>query len=243
MNSFNFKEYKKRLHVKKFPSFLILIFAIILLAFFAFYLYPTNTQKHTFYFVSISSFSTHSKASNFASEIKNLGGAGYVFFEKNYNVLACCFTNKKEAENVVENLKTTYKNASVINIEINKNFNTLSLSNLQKNCIENLLNLGVDTVKNLSKISIEFDSKNITLPKLKYHITTINNNFEKEYENFKTLFKTNSKFNAAKEHLNNINKNLKTLASYSSEQELNENFKFLIIDICANLKSFTNSIN
>ena len=117
---FDYISYKKRTTNNISLSFTFLVISIIFLTSLAVYFKPLKTSNYEFYFVKANTFSTYTQANNLTSEIQNSGGGGNLHYNKGYNILVNFYTNKKDAEAVCENLKSTYTTASIYTISIVK---------------------------------------------------------------------------------------------------------------------------
>lgn len=228
---FNYYQYKKRLN-KKNNFFIPLSFVlIIILIGLAFWLKPAN-YKSEFYFVEIASFNTYNQAINLAKEIQLKGGAGYIYYNQNYKVLACAYNTKNEAKKVANSLKEEYPFVKVFSLPLHK----INSKNLNKNKQEIL----TETTKILNKeipklinLSFDLDLKKIEADKLSILLKNSHNNFNDAYKNFLEIFKEPC-FNVSKEYLANINFSFKQL---TTEQQSGK-IKYYLIDIMVNYISF-----
>ena len=234
---FDYYQYKKRLNNKTKFNFYVVFILIILFLGLAIYLKP-NEKKLNFYFVEIASFQTYSKASILADEIKQHQGAGYIYYDYNYKVLATYFTTKSDAEKVASNLVETYPNAKVFTLQVNKNLKLNSLNKKQVEVVEKLNNNLQETIKIFSNASVLLDKQELSLNKFNQQANEILNSFTEHYKDFLNLFKQNSTHNITKGHLKNIEKNLTHLTNVKDEQYLNNNLKFKLIDIVVNYANF-----
>ena len=236
---FNYYQYKKRLNSNFKINFSIVFILIILFLGVAVFFKPTQ-KKQNLYFVEISSFQTYSSAINLANEIKSKQGAGYIYYDKNYRVLATFFLNKKDAENVALNLQKSYPNTQVYTLQINKNLSTFQLSKNQVEVVANLKENLQQTISVLSNATILLDKQELTFNKFIYQSSELLNNFIELNENFLNTFKQNSKHNVTKEYLNKILNNLRFLSSIEDEEHLRNNLKFYLVDVVINYANFIN---
>jgi ABC-type multidrug transport system fused ATPase/permease subunit len=234
---FNYYQYKKRINNNLKFNFSVVFILIILLLGMAIYLKP-GEKKLNFYLVEIASFQTYSKASTFANEIRQQHGAGYIYYDYNYKVLATYFTSKSDAEKVISNLDITYPNAKVYTLQVSKNFKLNLLNKKQSDAVEKLNKNLQETINLLSNASVLLDKQELSLNKFNLQTNEIINSFSDLYENFLNLFKQNSTHNVTKEHLKNIQTNLTCLTNVKDEQYLHNNLKFKLIDIVINYANF-----
>ena len=239
---FDYYQYKKRINNNLKFNFSVIFILIILLLGMAIYLKPSE-KKLNFYFVEIASFQTYSKASTLANEIKQQHGAGYIYYDYNYKVLATYFTSKSDAEKVVSNLVESYPNAKVYTLQVTKKLKLKSLNKQQVEIVGKLNSKLQETINILSNASMLLDKQELSLNKFIHQTNEILNSFSDLYENFLNLFKQNSTHNVTKEHLENIQTNLTHLTNVKDEQYLHNNLKFKLIDIVINFANFLKCFN
>ncbi len=237
---FDYNQYKKRTSHKNGLAFSILFILIILLTGVAVYFKPIKTSDYEFYFVKVNSFSTYTQANSLATEIQNSGGAGYVYLDKKYHVLVNFYQNQKDAENVAENLKDDYPNVEVFTISAKKIKNLPKISKNQSKSIENLSNFTINSIKSLSDLSVKFDKKELNFSQLTTKFTSIYDDYSNLNNEFLNQFKTDSKFNVSREYACNIKSNLKEMSSLNQEN-INPQFKYLLVDSVINYCSFLDS--
>lgn len=233
---FDYSNYSKQIHKKSKLSFVLLSLLIILLLGLSIFLKPKE-KTQTIYFVQINSYSTYQQANTLANEIKVAGGAGYIYYDKKYYVFANFYTNKSQAETVLNNLKSDYKNAKIFEFSIKIFKNNEKLSKNQCKTVKNTANFINSLIFDLSSLSINFDKNETTFEELSVKLKNYYSNFLNFYNEFNNQFNSNSKYNLSKEYLNNIETDLNFLSCYN-ETELIENFKYLSIDIIVNYSSF-----
>ena len=210
---FNYDQYKKTINKKNGFNFSVMFIVIILLLGLCVFLYPKQTNTLNFYFVEIDNFQTYNKANSLANEIKNSGGAGYVYFDGTYHVLASFYSNYKSAEKVVNNLKSDYKNATVFNIETYKFTDKKKLNSSQNKSIKNFLDTTHTMILNLEKLNTNFDKKSLQIEELKIHIKNNQEEFNNVYSSLIEDLKNNSKFNFIKEYLVQMKNSLSNLSN------------------------------
>lgn len=239
---FDYKQYKKNLNKKNNFFFTICIIIIISLISLLTFLKPKDSKNYLFYFVEINSFETYSQALSLSTEIKEKGGAGYIFLQNRYRVLACFYSTKKEAQNVVSNLKTEYKTACVFALNSSTK-KTLTFLQNKQHCTEKIIQTVNHFTATLSKLSISIDKLELTSTKIKTTLHNISVDFNNLYSDFLKNYKTDSKYNVAKKHLANIKSTLENLNNIATENNFNYMFKYYIIDIVINFSSFINCYN
>jgi len=239
MNTFNYYLYKKRINKIFKINFLFVLILMFLFISLSVFFKPTQIKSY-FYFIEIDNFATYSNALNLANEIKNKNGAGYIFYEKNYKVLATFFTNKKDAEKVASNLKEMYSNSKVFTLKVSKNLKLFSFTKKQKEIVEKLKNETSKTISFLSSSSILLDTQELSFNKFNYKQTEALKQFNSCYEKFSNSFKQNSVYNSAKKYLNNIKMSFTGLNEIDNISQLSLNLKFHLVDIVINYVSFLN---
>lgn len=144
---FNQRLYHKKFKRKKFGIIFILLL-IIVLSVAAFYLTKPRYKNFEFFLVGFGDYSNYSQANECAIKLKEIGGAGYIVFDKSYFVVASVYSSLDDAEKVKNNINFQKNNVKVLkfNKNINKSQNFLKksesnkfLKNLEiiKNLIEN----------------------------------------------------------------------------------------------------------
>jgi len=236
---FNYNEYKKRTNNNLKVPFSILFLIIIFLSAIIVFIKPIKTSNHELYFITANSFSTYSQANTLSQEIKNFEGAGYIHYDKKYHVIINFYHEKKDAENVINNLKPNYSNIDIYTISIKNLKKSSNLTQKQYKSVKNFNNLTILLLKDLSSLSIQYDKNEISFNLLTSKLKNHYNNFEELYNEFLGQFKSNSKHNISREYAYNIKTNLTTLLNLK-DKNIKQIFKYSIVDIAINFASFAN---
>lgn len=235
---FNFYEYKKRITSQTSGvPIIVLIFVCIILIGAILFLKPEQTKHNSFYFVEINNFLVLSDAQTLSVEIRNKGGAGYIYFDGKYHVLASYYPNKNDAEIVCKNLKQDYKTATIYELKINKNVNLKNLSNNQKNAVENFISCGYSTIEKIYKNILSFDKAEITEAQFNLNFNSIYNNFEDVANGFNSNFLKASKYDKAKTYLAELNKILTEFNTVSKQDNFKQKSKFNMISFVVNFSN------
>lgn len=210
---FNYNQYKKSINKKPKNYFSLIFIIIIILLGLCIFLYPKNYNYEKMYFVEIDNFNTYKDANKLANLISNKGGAGYVFYDGKYRVLASFYSNYDNAKKVSENLNKEYKNVSILTVENTKFTPKKQLNKHQNSQVKIVLKTTFEALLKLEKLNLKLDKKTLSENELKLHIKNINDNFQNIYSSFLSYFKNDSKFNIAKKYLNEIKNSMSTLTA------------------------------
>lgn len=236
---FNYNQYKKTIHKKNNFSFLLIIFLIIILMSACILLKPKNKKVFEYYIVEVDCFQTYQQAIELSNEINIRGGAGYIYFDSKYHVLASLYSNYDNAEKVCNNLIENYPNTNILTFSNDKFVKLKNLNAKQNNSIENLINATNNILINLETLNLQYDTNKINQNKLKISVKNFLENFTICYDDFLSSFKNKPKFNVVKKHTEEISKSLEILTAQNNEIT-SSNLKYSLISICINLYQFRN---
>ncbi|MBQ8615163.1 MAG: hypothetical protein IJ415_01180 [Clostridia bacterium] len=173
--------------------------------------------------------------------ISESGGAGYIYFDGKYHVLASFYSNLDDAESVAENLINEYPNTQVLTIECKHFYSLKNLTDDQNSAIKNLIDSTKKIILQLEDLSIKFDTKEMNFNEANVHIKKYSDEFASILDGLFKNFKTNSKFNTAKEYAQEIQKTLTNLSN-SDEQNFSTTLRYSIVDIAITLTQFSSSL-
>lgn len=236
---FNYKEYKKRISNKfSGKSIVVYIFICIILMGAVFFLKPKAKNKNCkLYFVEINCFLNYSQANELANEIRNKGGAGYIYFDEKYHVFANLYLTEQDANSVCNNLKAEYPTIKTFSIEFNKNVNYNNLNSNQAHALKNFVEVGQNCILEIYNNILSFDKAEIDQTKLILNFKQTETKFLTCCNDFNSAFNSNSKFNKAKTYVADLTTCLKNL---TSENNSAWNFKFEMIKFGIN---FANTLS
>lgn len=223
--------FKKTIKISFVSIFLIIIMLMGCVVFFK----PNNVDY--LYFIKIDSFTTYKQASNCASSIQNLGGAGYVYFDGSYSIIASYYSNKKSADAVLKNIKTEYKNATILKLEKQKLLN-LNYSSKEKSIIKETVKTTDSNLALLNDLIIQYDKNEITKQKLSLNILQLSSNQSNAYEKFLSSFKNDLKLNKAIKYLNTINECYTSIENTTESSTLKYNLVKIAVNLSYLLSSF-----
>ncbi|MBQ8424804.1 MAG: hypothetical protein IJX17_02130 [Clostridia bacterium] len=133
------KNHKKRvIIIISIASSFIFLFSMIMVSFFA---YSKNKRKYfeekKLYLVYACKSLKKSEVSVNQKKIKDLGGAGNIYKNKDfYYLIVSVYTNKKDAEEIKNNVKNNFKEADVLTLNIKKySRKDIDLLKTNSNCI------------------------------------------------------------------------------------------------------------
>lgn len=239
MTSFQFNEtdYKKRINKTKKLPLVVIIAMIIILCIIVIFVRPQSQNIDQFYFVKIDSFSTYKEASKLATDIQQMSGAGYVYYDEQYHVFASFYHSLDDAKKVLDNICQEYTNSKVHTLEVERFSPVDHLSKKQNDAVDALTKSILNTIYELSQFSIAFDNKSKAFNELSIKIQNMNSSFNSLYKNFNMVFHSESKYNTAKSNLLEISKSLERLCE-SCERTFSQTIKFETIDIIICYSSF-----
>ena len=111
--TFNQKNYRASLNKNTKAFFPITIVVIIFLIGLAIFFKTEDKNQYNFYFVQIDSFSNYSSADELKNQLQKHNTLSYIHFDDKYRVLVSFYPTKKQAENVAERLRESYKNTTI----------------------------------------------------------------------------------------------------------------------------------
>lgn len=179
----------------------------------------------TFYAISLETENSLQSANEKAQEYKLKGAAGYVYKvgTLEYKILSSCYTNKKDAQTVVENLKENEITAEIIELEflpvnLKINLNLKSSETLKKG-----LDLFYSNYLSLYELSNKLDANKLDELSVKKEINNMITDNESVINDITKVFSTSNNIAVlySKIYLNQINKVLNKLLTtenlFSSE--------------------------
>lgn len=237
---FDSKKYKSSITSKNNFHFSIMFFVIIILLGACVFLQPKQTEMLEFYFIEIDKFQTYQNALNLSQEINSVGGAGYIYFDGKYHVLASFYSDYDNAETVLESLKNDYPSSNILTISTKPYSLKSNLKSIQNSAVENVINKSEDLVIQVEQLSNKYDRDEVTLSSLQLQLKNLYDDFHSSYDNFMTQFKTNSKYNVAKDHLSKMQKSISTLSNESGLTTANLRYELVsfVINRCQFLSCF-----
>lgn len=237
---FDYSSYKKRIKKTNKFGFIDIFFLIIFLCSLCIVLKQTNTQTYNYYFVEISQFKNFSKANKLANEISQQAGAGFVYFDNSYHVLAGFYLNFSDAETVANNLTDDYKNAKVFSLSATKFKQSKNFSTTQNQALKNTISININLLNELYSISTNMNDQN-NLNKNKLKLKKLCDDFNDNLNEFCKNFPNKELYNC-KNRLQNIKNSLSRI-DLASTQESIANIRYETINIAINHINFLNEIN
>lgn len=235
--SFDYSQYKNKIYKKNPYSFTLIFLLIIILLGLCVFLKPINNKHYKYYFVEVDCFQTYKDALMLSNSLQERGGAGYVYFDNSYHVLASFYVEYDDAKMVANNIKNEYSNAKVFTIETKKFINNTNLNSAQNKAVKNLLETTKEQIVKLEKFSNKYDIKKLSYTELSIHLKNLQKDYDERQNNFITAFKSYSKYNLAKEYLEEINTSLKAISN-ESEQNISKALRYHTINIVINRYQF-----
>jgi len=194
-----------------------------------------SLSNMNYYAVNTGSFSSVELASEVATKIKNLGGAGYVYKHNGeYNVLMYVYSSREDAISVSQKVTEQGFNPSILTLECGAKNYAYNLSSDDRQTFINAINSFDSIYSQLYKITNNYDSKQTTISASRLELITMQKDFERMYTKFLNTFSNTQD--------ENIVKIIKKLDIVSGELEilvdplmLDSNFASLMKHCCINL--------
>ncbi len=151
-----------------------------------------ETLSYSVYGVSIKDFANEIEAENYADEVAEKGGAGYVYQSGEYFVLGNAYQSLNEATEIKANLKELGYNARIVNIKVDAISKSYRGSNLKlltscinwfRNCYNNLYEEGLNFDKKLSnknQVNSVIAKDLTSLSQLTNELNSVKSNNDKE---------------------------------------------------------------
>lgn len=188
------KEKKKR---KVTISLILVLFTLIslffianafsnLLAFSTVSLYDSNAivvKSYQIYMLEVKDFDDKDTAQTFANEIKLRGGAGVVIYDSTYKVVASCYNNLQDAQNVMEKLKNEFDTCKIYTLKLNK-LKLVTNDNEIKD-IDNILEIFKMAGTELIDLAIKLDKGELTSSDTRNKLFTLYESISKLNADFK----------------------------------------------------------
>ncbi len=220
-------------------GFVIIIVALTLLFGAALFLMQKKDEYTNLYFVEMGVFSNYNDAQKLSTTIKQQAGAGYIYFDTSYHVLANFYFNKSDAEKVCENLIPHHPSAKVFTLSIKKlKYNKITSKNQQ--CLVDFYDSCNDVLSSLSKANIRYDNNTDSLRVYATNLGLILEKLSPSINDMKTNFKEH-KYSSLLTYANNINENLN---NFDDENYIidKQKMRYSTIDIAINFYNFFNEL-
>lgn len=183
------------------------------------------TTGKTFYAVSLETEKTIQSANERAKEYKQKGAAGYVYNAgaTEYKILSSAYTNKNDAQAVLENLKQSGISAEIIELKLFPINLKISLNSNSSEILKKGLNLFYSNYLSLYNLGNKLDQNKLDETSVKKEINNIINENESVIKEISKTFSSSSNIAVlySKIYLEQINKVLNKLLTtenlFSSE--------------------------
>ena len=236
---FDQSDYQNKIATKNSNIFSILCFFAIILLGFAMFLYPVQKKSNFFFFVEVESFATYSQCLATSNELSLSGGAGYVYFDGNYKILAGIYSSEQDANNVVKNIEADYTHAKIYKVETKNFVNLKTLNQSQNKNISEIFTFLNKTINALTDLCAKYDKQVTSEDHIAIQLKNKKNECASLLENFSNAFKTNSTYYSAKKYLDNIVVSLNELSDFQNLSHKKSKIKFNTISIALNFVSFS----
>lgn len=237
--NFDYSQYKKKISTKNNGVVPLLCIVIILLLGLAYFLSAKNTSTKDFYFVEIANFESYKQANSLALDTSNSQGAGFVYFDGSYHVLASFYQTEQQAQSVVENLKENYPNSCIFALKTTKHLKTKTLSQKQSSYLNEFISVSEKQLNSLADFCINYDKKTLNYSKICLNVKEMHSILTNFKNNLENLFK-NNKFKTAEEYSLNLCDTLKTISNLKENSSFSAGLKFQTIKFAVNYFYFLN---
>ena len=149
-----------------------------------------SISKFDVYAVCISSHQTLIQAQDNANICISLGGAGYIYADDEYYVIASIYENEADAQKVKESLTLTRPSTTIKKIEIGSISMSSNLSSQEKSTLTETFNIFKNTYKKLYDISVSLDTGVIQEINARLSVNELASTINEAKDNFSTVFST-----------------------------------------------------
>lgn len=217
--TFNYNEYKKKIKQQHGFSFLIILFLIIALVGIAYWLISNNGQNEYLYFVEVNSYLSYNEANIKAGEIQTQNGAGYIYFDNVYHVLAGYYPTEESATAVVNNILPSEPNSKVFKLECNSFNRRNNLTNKQNELVIEIVNKNKTNLNKIYENIINFDKNEANINELNINFLNLKTDYENLISEFSKNFNQKSKYINAIDSVKKIKTSIENLITSLSNNE------------------------
>ena len=217
---FDYNEYKRKVRSSIGISIYLLIFFAVVLLGVIYFIKPKKNVVSNFYFVEVNNFLKYFDANALSAEIQARNGAGYIYFDSSYHVLAGYYLNQQSAQQVCNNIKEDYPTAKVFSIECANFKKHKNLTDKQNQIVFEIIEKNLENVENLYENIVNFDKNDINIDDLKNFFNNLSTDYEQICNKFFSNFSENSKYIKSKQNINNINSCIKELSDCVNNNQL-----------------------
>lgn len=207
----------------------------------------TKNSGFSVYAVSLYETSVKSTANEQSTKLQKSNGAGYIWQEnETYYVLASAYIEENDAQKVLENLKNSGYNTSIIKIKIPQLKINSGYNNDEITVLTSATSLFKTTYDALYDISVSLDTEVTTETQCRLNIANLQSEVSKVKADFETLF--NSKLTTSllklKLSINSVSTLIQQLIDFNenNNQTLSSKIKYNYIEVLYLQKTLGNSI-
>ena len=227
---FDYSTYKKRLEKPINFGFSILSLVIIFLLGICVFLKQNKTEYIEYYFVEIGQFKTFSQANKMANELSSKSGAGFVFFDDCYHVLAGFYNNQENAKTVSSNISEEYQGAKIFSISATKFKAKRDFTSTQNKSLRSMLEYNDELITELYNLSINIEKNTETFNAAILKVKNLKEEHTSNFKQFKANFNGKNEQLNLKKKLNEIQNSLSHLTN-CNEQDIKQKIKYELINI------------
>jgi len=147
--------------------------------------------NESYFLVEANCFEEYQQAVDFSAEIRQKGGAGYIFYDQGFRVFVAGYLTKKDAQSVADGLN--YENCKVFELSLDtfKKTDNSTIDNVKKN---NIIAFKY-AIENLNVVLQEYSKNKIDEEKVKQNITLAKEEIDQQIDNFEeNFFKSNEMY-------------------------------------------------
>ncbi len=202
--------------------------------------------EYNVYAVCTSSHQTKVLAIEFSEIIRNQGGAGYLYMNKDsYYIVASIYETEADAKKVLEKLVESKPDAQIEKIVIQPITISSNLSSQEKSTVSASINLFKNIYKKLYDISVSLDTAVVSEVNARLSINEVLSSAQTILSNFNTLFSNNITINLLKLKLSieDTVKDLNSLVNSSSVFPFTSLVKECYCKVIMNYKNLADQMN
>ena len=143
---------------------------------------------NNFYAVEVDAFSSYDEAHDFALELRQKGGAGYITYNKTYKVLSSTYLTYDDAKSVAKNIKQQYPDACVYELAMPDVDVPNDLSDSQKRVITTSFAVTKSAIATMTNIYLGVDKGEIKDETARTMLSTLYEDCKSQVDSISTAF-------------------------------------------------------
>lgn len=201
-----------------------------------------NLDGFTAYTMQMGAFSEEKNAKASAQEIMTRGGAGYVFNDGSYRVLASAYTSEQDANTVKDQLKSQSNiDASVYTITVPKVDLTITSDDKNYDTLNAAFTSYLAAKDKVGELSLKLDKGEMNKDQALGELTTMKDELQKHYQAIEKLSEKNENFKSFKELYKSTVEHMSSIKD-SDETLLSANLKNLYLHMICSYANYVKNI-